>query len=96
MDFLAKLLLALSIVDATLILGAPDGGESEVEQSVDVPPSPPSPSLRRQIVQPRSQPPANGLRVHPIILVPGDGGSQIEAKLNKSQVSSFYMNNTIQ
>jgi len=94
MDFLAKLLLALSIVDATLILGAPDGGESEVEQSVDVPPSPPSPSLRRQIVQPRSQPPANGLRVHPIILVPGDGGSQIEAKLNKSQVAHFWCSKT--
>ena len=26
-------------------------------------------------------------RVHPVILVPGDGGSQIEAKLNKTEVS---------
>ena len=29
-------------------------------------------------------------RVHPVILVPGDGGSQIEAKLNKTEVNFSF------
>ena len=29
-------------------------------------------------------------RVHPVILVPGDGGSQIEAKLNKTEVDFSF------
>jgi len=33
-------------------------------------------------------------RVHPIILVPGDGGSQIEARLNKTEVAHFWCSKT--
>jgi len=33
-------------------------------------------------------------RVHPVILVPGDGGSQIEAKLNKTEVVHYWCSKT--
>ena len=82
MNFSAKFLLLLSLVDAILTLAV--GGEVERQQPVGSPPSlqqaqggkPPTPQ----------EPPSANPRVHPIILVPGDGGSQIEARLNKTEV----------
>ena len=32
--------------------------------------------------------------VHPVILVPGDGGSQIEARLNKTESVAFWCSKT--
>jgi len=85
MDFLAKLLLLLSLGAATLSLAVE--GEVEGQQPVDSPPN-----LQAQAgkhLTPKKPPSANP-RVHPIILVPGDGGSQIEAKLNKTKVAHFW------
>ena len=50
------------------------------------------PHLQQDASKPEqlSEPPRSAggaARVHPVILVPGDGGSQIEAKLNKTEVS---------
>ena len=83
MDFLAKLLLLLSLGAATLSLAVK--GEVEGQQPVDSPPN-----LQAQAGKPLTpkEPPSANPRVHPIILVPGDGGSQIEAKLNKTKVGS--------
>ena len=81
MDFSAKLLLFLSLVAVSLSLTVE--GEIGGQQPVGSPPS-----LQPQVskVQPPSDPPTADPRVHPIILVPGDGGSQIEARLNKTEV----------
>ena len=73
MDFSAKFLLLLSLVAASLSLAV------EELQPVGG-----TPSLQPSTVPP----PAAEPRVHPIILVPGDGGSQIEARLNKTEVGS--------
>ena len=32
--------------------------------------------------------------VYPVVLVPGDGGSQIEARLNKTEVAHFWCSKT--
>ena len=77
MDFSANFLLLLSLVAASLSLAV----EGEVEE---LQPVGSLPSLQPSTVPP----PAAEPRVHPIILVPGDGGSQIEARLNKTEVGS--------
>lgn len=81
MDFSAKLLLFLSLGAASLSLAVE--GEFARHQSVG---SPPSLQPEFSKMQPPSAPPSGNPRVHPIILVPGDGGSQIEARLNKTEV----------
>ena len=81
MDFSAKLLLLLSLLAVSLSLTVE--GEIGRQQLVGSPPSL-QPEVRK--VQPPSDPPTAQPRVHPIILVPGDGGSQIEARLNKTEV----------
>ena len=75
MNFSAKFLLLLSLVDAILTLA--------VEGEVGSPPN-----LQAQGGKPQAPPKSQSAnpRVHPIILVPGDGGSQIEARLNKTEV----------
>ena len=82
MDSSAKLLLFLSLVAISLSLTVEGemGGQQQAVSS--------APSLQPQVskVQPPSDPPTAQPRVHPIILVPGDGGSQIEARLNKTEV----------
>ena len=80
MNFSAKFLLLLSLVDAILTLAV--GGEVERQQPVGSPPS----LQQAQGGKPPKEPPSANPRVHPIILVPGDGGSQIEARLNKTEV----------
>ena len=37
---------------------------------------------------------AGGGRLHPVILVPGDGGSQIEARLNRSSTGHWWCSKT--
>ena len=82
MSFSARILLILA-------LGLNSPGEAvQVEQQHDGLP----PHLQRDASKPEqlsgSPRSAGGAaRVHPVILVPGDGGSQIEAKLNKTEVS---------
>jgi len=79
MDFSANFLLLLSLVAASLSLAV------EELQPVGG-----SPSLQPSTVPP----PAAEPQVHPIILVPGDGGSQIEARLNKTEVAHFWCSKT--
>jgi len=83
MDFSANFLLLLSLVAASLSLAV----EGEVEE---LQPVGSLPSLQPSTVPP----PAAEPRVHPIILVPGDGGSQIEARLNKTEVAHFWCSKT--
>ena len=73
MDFSANFLLLLSLVAPSLSLAV-----EELQPVGSLP------SLQPSTVPP----PAAEPRVHPIILVPGDGGSQIEARLNKTEVGS--------
>ena len=80
MDFSLKFLLLLSFAPATLAL--PVEGDVVGQQPVGSPPSPEA-EFGKPLTQ--EQPPS---RVHPIILVPGDGGSQIEARLHKTEVGS--------
>ena len=42
----------------------------------------------------RSEGEAGGGRLHPVILVPGDGGSQIEARLNRSSTGHWWCSKT--
>jgi len=80
MEFSVKFLLLLSLLAAALPV--------EGQQPVGSPPSP-EPQFGKPLTQekPPSEPPS---RVHPIILVPGDGGSQIEARLNKTEAAHFW------
>jgi lysophospholipase-3 len=80
MEFSAKLLLLLSLGAATVTLALE--GEVEGQQPVGSPPS------LQALTQ--EEPPSGNPRVHPIILVPGDGGSQIEARLNKTEAAHFW------
>jgi len=83
MNFSAKFLLLLSLVDAILTLA--------VEGEVGSPPN-----LQAQGGKPQAPQESQSAnpRVHPIILVPGDGGSQIEARLNKTEVAHFWCSKT--
>ena len=38
--------------------------------------------------------PGGGRRLHPVVLVPGDGGSQIEARLNRTTTGHWWCSKT--
>ena len=38
--------------------------------------------------------PGGGRRLHPVVLVPGDGGSQIEARLNRTSTGHWWCSKT--
>jgi len=90
MDFSAKRLLFLSLLAVSLSLTV----EGEIEGQQQAVSSPPSLQPQFRKFQPPSDPPTADPRVHPIILVPGDGGSQIEARLNKTEVAHFWCSKT--